>query len=179
MGSCKEYPAYAVHRWWWHRNNVAQKTGIIIPDETYELAVGTPPTISLDVKDLADIEQWKPRKTYNLRNSKISSNSRFCERSSSPCSEATYMTSRDSMFPIPDISSNTDVSTSEPSSILGKRPYTQFSSSTSRSSSPAFDSSCSDSLPHSSTTACPRFGDGGFLVARVWTITFTAVGVDS
>lgn len=136
-----------VHRWWWRRRKIAQNTGITIPDETYELAIGTPPTICLDVKDEdeEDTEQWTLRKTYNLRNSKISTNSR---RSSSPCSEVTSMTSRDSIFPNSDRSSDTDVSTSKPSSILGKRAYTQFASSLSRSSSPAFHSSCS--LPPSS-----------------------------
>ena len=39
-----------VHRWWYRHKQLAKKAGIKLPKETYDLPVGTPPTIEMPVK---------------------------------------------------------------------------------------------------------------------------------
>jgi len=127
-----------VNRWWYRRKLVAKKAGFAIPKGTYELVVGTPPTLQcVVVKDEVeeakeDGHRLKPRKTG--RKSAHVSN-RQPRLPSSPCSEATTVTFCESTF----LGSDDTILSFKPNSTLGKRAYTHTPSP--RSHSPAFSSS--------------------------------------
>jgi hypothetical protein len=135
-----------VNRWWYRRKLVAKKAHIIIPKDTYDLAVGMPPTLCAVVKhegeDAEDVEEWQAKKLSELTMGGNSADNFPLERSSSPCSDATTTTVFDSM------SSSSDSTSITVSSLIsdfgytvphGKLAYTQSSSSLSRCSSPLSD----------------------------------------
>ena len=134
-----------VNRWWYRRKLVAKKAHIIIPKDTYELAVGTPPTLCTVVKheneeDAEDVEEWQWRKLIRPTTGRSSTNNCDPERyrSSSPYSDATSTTVFDSMFSTSGSTPNTDSSLVSDSGCTvprGKGAYTQSSSSPNRCSS--------------------------------------------
>ena len=141
-----------VNRWWYRRKLVAKKANITIPRDTYELAVGTPPTLCTVVKkegeeDADHVEERRAGRLTKLRMEQHSANDYDLERPSSPSSEATEATSSttvfDSILSTSDSTANTALSSiysSESAAPHGKRAYTQSPNSPGRFSSPISES---------------------------------------
>lgn len=94
----------------------------LIPKDTYELDVGTPPTLCLLVKDEdeQDEEEWKPRKMPRLKMDENSTDNLDIERPK-------LLAILRSVLPSSNSTSNTTllfISTSKPASTVGKCAYT-------------------------------------------------------
>lgn len=120
-----------VHRWWYRRRLVAKRARLTIPKDSYELDIGTPPTLVVVVKDEEE-EKSRPKKKLKLNTDDNSADNPDLEHPRSPCS-----TFYDSILPSSDAISNTSIS--DATSTLGKRAYTRSLSSPARSCSPTFD----------------------------------------